>query len=195
MVQLKRTAMILAMALVVFAGAALPAEAHAEYKLLKEGSQGYLVENLQTRLNNLGFDSGSADGVFGPQTEQAVIDFQEDRNLQVDGLVGLETEGALGLNLNVGPTDREYRTDTLESTAYAYDGTTANGTKVQKGIVAVDPDVIPLGTKVWVEGYGHAIAADTGSAVKGKIVDVWLPSEEEAIQWGRKDVEVKIYEE
>lgn len=193
MIQLKRVTMILAGMMIFYAGTALPADAHTAYKLLQEGSRGYLVENLQTRLDHLGFEPGPIDGVFGPQTKQAVIDFQKDRNLQVDGLVGLETEGALRLNLNVGPSNREYQIDTFESTAYAYDGTTANGMKVQKGIVAVDPNVIPLGTKVWVEGYGHAIAADTGSAVNGKTVDVWLPSEADAIEWGRQDVKIKIY--
>lgn len=190
----KRTAVFLAAVVILF-GMAMPAKAEGEYKLLRQGSQGDLVGNMQTRLHNLGFNPGSVDGIFGPLTKRAVIEFQNARNLQVDGLVGLETEGALGLNLNVGPTDRSYRKDTFESTAYAYDGTTASGMQVQKGVIAVDPNVIPLGTKVWVEGYGHAIAADTGSAVKGNIIDVWLPTEEKAIQWGRKNVDIKIYEE
>lgn len=59
-------------------------------------------------------------------------------------------------------------------------------------VIAVDPNVIPLGSKVWVEGYGEAIAGDTGGAIKGNRIDVLLGSNEAAEQWGRKTVTVKI---
>ncbi|WP_369901786.1 SH3 domain-containing protein [Bacillus manliponensis] len=59
-------------------------------------------------------------------------------------------------------------------------------------VIAVDPNVIPLGSKVWVEGYGEAIAGDTGGAIKGNRIDVLLGSSEAAKQWGRKTVTVKI---
>ena len=90
---------------------------------------------------------------------------------------------------------------TMTATAYtAYcngcSGTTANGTDLRanpdKKVIAVDPSVIPLGTRVWVEGYGEAIAADTGSAIKGNKIDVFIPSEEAALAWGRKTVKVTI---
>lgn len=79
----------------------------------------------------------------------------------------------------------------VESTAYTGGGTTATGTipvRNSDGIstIAVDPRVIPLGSLVYVEGYGQAIASDTGGAIKGNIVDVYLNSNEEAVQWGRK---------
>lgn len=61
-------------------------------------------------------------------------------------------------------------------------------------VIAVDPDVIPLGSKVWVEGYGVAIAADTGGAINGNKIDVFLPTEEECYAWGNKTVTVKIIE-
>ncbi|MGL5151944.1 MAG: 3D domain-containing protein [Clostridium sp.] len=85
-----------------------------------------------------------------------------------------------------------------ESTAYSGHGTTATGRKPvynPGGIstIAVDPRVIPLGSKVYVEGYGYAIAADTGGAIKGNIVDVFLNSSEACRSWGRKKgVEVYI---
>ncbi len=78
-----------------------------------------------------------------------------------------------------------------ESTAY-YTGTiTATGTKPvynPSGIstIAVDPRVIPLGSLVYVDGYGYAVAADTGGAIKGKIVDVFLNSKTASVNWGRK---------
>ncbi|WP_300380035.1 3D domain-containing protein [Clostridium sp.] len=80
----------------------------------------------------------------------------------------------------------------VESTAYSGGGVTATGTvpvRDPNGIstVAVDPRVIPLGSLVYVEGYGRAIAADTGGAIKGNIIDVYVNSNEEALNnWGRK---------
>ncbi|WP_242476469.1 cell wall-binding protein EntB [Bacillus cereus] len=59
-------------------------------------------------------------------------------------------------------------------------------------IIAVDPEVIPLGSKVWVEGYGEAIAGDTGSAIKGNRIDVLMGSKSKAMNWGRQTVKVKI---
>ncbi|MGF2698526.1 cell wall-binding protein EntB [Bacillus cereus] len=59
-------------------------------------------------------------------------------------------------------------------------------------IIAVDPKIIPLGSKVWVEGYGEAIAGDTGSAIKGNRIDVLMGSKSKAMNWGRQTVKVKI---
>ncbi len=59
-------------------------------------------------------------------------------------------------------------------------------------VIAVDPSVIPLGTKVWVEGYGNAIAGDTGGAIKGKKIDVLVQTKQQANNWGRKKVRIKI---
>lgn len=77
-------------------------------------------------------------------------------------------------------------------------GITATGTKVRKGIIAVDPKVIPLGTRVYVEvpgkaaDYGYAVAADTGSAIKGNKIDVYLDSNSAVEAWGVKKVRVYI---
>ncbi len=59
-------------------------------------------------------------------------------------------------------------------------------------VIAVDPSVIPLGSKVWVEGYGYAIAGDTGGAIKGKKIDLHFPTKESAYKFGRKQVKIKI---
>jgi 3D (Asp-Asp-Asp) domain-containing protein len=59
-------------------------------------------------------------------------------------------------------------------------------------LIAVDPSVIPLGKKVWVEGYGVAIAGDTGGAIKGHIIDVLMPTSGAALSWGRKTVKIII---
>ncbi|MFS0577356.1 ubiquitin-like domain-containing protein [Sporosarcina sp. 179-K 3D1 HS] len=59
-------------------------------------------------------------------------------------------------------------------------------------LIAVDPSVIPLGSKVWVEGYGYAVAGDTGGAIKGRKIDLHVPSKSEAYKFGRRQVKVKI---
>ena len=93
---------------------------------------------------------------------------------------------------------------TVKATAYTAScegcsGTTATGVDLNANpdakVIAVDPSVIPLGSKVYVEGYGVATAADTGGAIKGNRIDVFLPSEQDAINWGNKQVRVKILNE
>ena len=109
-----------------------------------------------------------------------------------------QTEVAMQLS-----TEDDPLTLTMTATAYtAYcegcSGITKDGTDIRANphlkVIAVDPTVIPLGTRVWVEGYGEAIAADIGGAIKGNIIDVFIPSHEEALQWGRKTVKVRILE-
>ena len=90
---------------------------------------------------------------------------------------------------------------TVTATAYTANcegcsGTTAMGIDLHanpdKKVIAVDPSVIPLGSTVEVEGYGTAIAADTGGAIKGNKIDVFIPSKSDAIDWGSKKVKIKV---
>lgn len=71
-------------------------------------------------------------------------------------------------------------------------GRTAIGLKIGKGVVAVDPKFIPLGTRLYVEGYGYAVAADTGGAIKGNRIDLGFESSREAHNVGRRKVIVHI---
>lgn len=88
----------------------------------------------------------------------------------------------------------------MEATAYTPDlngygsGYTATGVKAAEGQVAVDPRVIPLGSKVYVEGYGYAVATDTGGAIKGNRIDVVIEGMDRAYRFGRRDVKVYILE-
>ncbi|EAF2830318.1 DUF348 domain-containing protein [Listeria monocytogenes] len=88
------------------------------------------------------------------------------------------------------------KTYRMESTAYSGGGITAYGINLSANpglkVIAVDPRVIPLGSKVWVEGYGEAIAGDTGGVIKGNIVDVYFPNESQCYSWGRRMVTVKV---
>lgn len=75
-------------------------------------------------------------------------------------------------------------------------GYTATGINLKDNpnskVIAVDPNVIPLGTRVWVEGYGEAIAGDTGGHIKGNRIDIHVPTKADAYNWGVKKVKVKI---
>lgn len=81
----------------------------------------------------------------------------------------------------------------VDTVAYHLPGRTASGLPVRRGVVAVDPKVIPLGTRLYVPGYGRAIAADVGTAIKGRIIDLWMPSTEAARQWGRRTVTITVF--
>ena len=93
------------------------------------------------------------------------------------------------------------RTITVTATAYTAScagcsGTTATGINIKANpnarVIAVDPSVIPLGSKVYIKGYGEYTAADTGGAIKGNRIDVFIPSEQAALNFGRKQLTVTI---
>lgn len=85
------------------------------------------------------------------------------------------------------------RTLTVTSTGYSLPGTTATGLPVGWGIVAVDPSVIPLGTRMTIPGYGDGVAADTGGAVQGATIDLWFPTDAQARAWGRRVVTITLH--
>jgi 3D (Asp-Asp-Asp) domain-containing protein len=81
----------------------------------------------------------------------------------------------------------------MEATAYCYTGNkTKTGTWPKVGTVAVDPKVIPLGTQLHIEGYGSGVAEDTGGMIKGNRIDLYMNSEREALNWGRRWVRVEV---
>ena len=80
----------------------------------------------------------------------------------------------------------------VAATAYALHGSTATGVPAGPGIIAVDPAVIPFGTRVTIPGYGVGLAADTGPSVRGARIDVWLPTRAQALAWGTRTVVVTL---
>ncbi|ODA41567.1 3D domain-containing protein [Desulfosporosinus sp. BG] len=81
----------------------------------------------------------------------------------------------------------------VESTAYTYTGNrTATGLVSREGLIAVDPRVIAMGSKVYVEGYGYAIAADTGGDIRGNRIDVFFSTLRQCIDWGRRPVRIYV---
>ena len=91
------------------------------------------------------------------------------------------------------PTRAGTRTLVVDAVAYHLPGRTASGLSVGVGVIAVDPTVIPLGTRLFVPGYGPGVAADVGAAIKGNIIDLWMPSTAAARAWGRRTVTITIY--
>ncbi|MRX72451.1 LysM peptidoglycan-binding domain-containing protein [Bacillus lacus] len=103
---------------------------------------------------------------------------------------------------NSAPT-QNYKELTVTATAYTASckgcsGITATGINLKKNpnakVISVDPRVIPLGSKVYVEGYGYAIAADKGHAIKNNKIDVFFSSHSTAKKWGVKKVKIKVYQ-
>lgn len=186
-----RIAIVLAFLLLVSAVAfAAPGD-----KLLKHGMRGAEVEALQNALTKAGVYGGTIDGVFGNGTLKAVQDFQRIHGLSVDGVAGKETWAYL--ERSATEPSRYSRELTMKASAYtAYDegnGTrTYHGNPVHKGIAAVDPTVIPLGTRLYIPGYGYAVADDIGGAIKGNRIDLAFDSRRQALDFGIQRVTVYI---
>ena len=102
-------------------------------------------------------------------------------------------------NANLPATAAESRlaSQTYTATAYSLRGRTASGKPVSRGLIAADPSVLPLGTRVRVEAgswSGEYLVADTGGAVKGRRIDIWTPTTREALQFGRRAVKLTVLE-
>lgn len=86
--------------------------------------------------------------------------------------------------------------ETFEATAYSIEGKTASGAQTREGICAADPDVLPLGSRIRVheagEYSGEYLVSDTGRAVKGREIDIYLANDLEAKRFGRKTVRVEV---
>jgi 3D (Asp-Asp-Asp) domain-containing protein len=121
-----------------------------------------------------------------PKLESAEVSSLSDRPVAVTGKVIEESKDA-GL-----PAAEPV---TYVATAYSLRGKTASGKYVTHGIIAADPRVLPLGSKVRLEAgrwSGEYLVADTGSRIKGRRIDIWTPSGREAMRFGRRKVKLTI---
>jgi 3D (Asp-Asp-Asp) domain-containing protein len=88
------------------------------------------------------------------------------------------------------------RVETFSATAYAIDGRTASGVRTRKGIVAADPRILPLGSRIRVHDAGAYdgvyVVHDTGPAIRGREIDIYVPSAAEARRFGRRAVKVEV---
>ena len=87
--------------------------------------------------------------------------------------------------------------ETYTATAYSLRGRTASGKPVARGVIAADPRVLPLGTRVRIDAgefSGEYVVADTGGAVRGRKIDIWTPTAREAMRFGRRAVKLTVLE-
>ena len=180
--------------------------------IIKQGSTGPGVVSMQKKLIALDFLHGEADGICGEVTNQAIKDFQVAVGLPVDGICGMDTYAALEnapyddtsdsyvLKESIENLPRVQKTIKVDATAYSIQESgvgyhTAMGTPVRHGVIAVDPIFIPLGTHVFIPGYGEAIAEDTGGDIVGYRIDIAFDSYYEALEFGRQILEIYVLEE
>lgn len=112
--------------------------------------------------------------------------------VQRSSAIEVQSATAPSANAPAAPA-RPGSTLTVTATGYSMDGTTSTGLPVGWGVVAVDPAVIPLGTPLSIPGYGEAVASDTGGAVQGATIDLWFPTQAQALAWGRRLVSITLH--
>ena len=175
------------------------------------------VKHLQNRLSELGFFDGNINGICDNATINALKKFQKSRGITADGICGKRTYRALEEE-NPDPNDGQYYSANepsdeeplpefpgygkvihVEATAYSsqepgLSAYTATGTICRRGVIATDPSFIPLGTKVYIPGYGYAVAEDTGGAIIGNKIDVAFDTIDECYQFGRQFIDIYIIE-
>jgi uncharacterized protein YabE (DUF348 family) len=155
-------------------------------KVIAPGKQGRVSRQYEVVLEN------------GREVSRKLINEQNISQKQ-DKIVAVGTKDlALQVSRGEAPNGREFYVTATAYTAYCNgcSGHTATGLNLRANpnmkVIAVDPGIIPLGSKVYVEGYGYAVAADTGGAIKGYIVDLLMPSNADAYRWGRKKVKITV---
>ena len=178
--------------------------------IIKKDMRGPGVVEVQEKLIALGYFSGKADGYCGDTTVEAIKNFQAANGIEPTGICEIMTYAALE-NAQYNERDPEWeksveefpkfeRSIYVEATAYSSQDPglgkfTARGNPVGRGVISVDPNVIPLGTRVYIPGYGEAIADDTGGAIVGNVIDIAFDTYEEAIAFGRQTIEIYIIAE
>ena len=164
--------------------------------LVKEGMRGPNVKRVQVLLIEQGYLQGTADGVCGKLTAEAIRKFQKANGLEVDGICGSRTYAKLRHD-KAPAGEPQGRIVSVIATAYSAQDPgnsnhTASGTLVRHGVIAVDPSFIPLGTRVFIPDYGEAVAEDVGWGIQGNVIDVAFDTHEEALAFGRQNLEIYI---
>ncbi|MRG88164.1 G5 and 3D domain-containing protein [Salinibacillus xinjiangensis] len=159
-------------------------------KVVQEGQEGVVTKRYEVTLEN------------GEEVDRELIGEEVEKESQ-DQIVALGTKPAAPTpTVSRGDDGEVVKEYYMTATVYTEkcngcSGVTATGIDLRnapgKKVVAVDPNVIPLGSKVWVEGYGYAIAGDTGGAIKGNRIDLFKHSSQYSGGYGHKKVKVKVY--
>ena len=153
-----------------------------------------LADARATRASLAAARDARASYLVSLRNQQALNQAQIDRLTARASAAGQKSQDLTPTEADtVPPAPPSHGTMTVSSTGYCLKGNTATGVPTSKGVVAVDPLVIPLGTRMYVPGYGEGVAADTGSAVVGRTIDVWFKSCAQAMAWGRKTVTITLH--
>lgn len=159
---------------------------HGTEKVLKEGTEGVVSKKYEVTKEN-------GKEISRKLLSETTVKEKQDKIVSVgtkDDVIQLASRG-----------EENGQEVFVNSTAYTAScngcsGRTATGIDLKANpnakVIAVDPSFIPLGTKVYVEGYGYAVAADTGGSVKGQKIDVFFSTKAEAYRWGNRQVKIKI---
>lgn len=178
----------------------LSAKGLYEYNI--DGIYGPITENGVEELQ--GGSGLKVDGIVGPNTKMELDSFTGQGNSHYEQETEEVVESASTENEDEVVSDQpDYHNETMEMEATAYtancagcSGITATGVNLNADrnapVIAADPDVLPMGTEVEIEGMGTYTVEDTGGAINGDRIDIHVPTKSEAFDFGRQDVEVTI---
>jgi len=166
-----------------------PTLPRGERRVLASGSPGRMLRVYRVLVTS------GVEGEPGLSAEKVVSKAEPKIVLVGTGDHTSESSRAAAYNIPAPP--KAGRRMRVETTAYSprqpgLDFVTATGARAKRGVIAVDPRVIPLGTRVYVPGYGYAVARDTGGAIKGKRIDLCFETVAECFRWGRRDVTIIV---
>lgn len=170
--------------------------ASAQGAVVEAGEEGRHVEEVQTLLKEKGYYKAEVHGRCDVATVEAIRAFQRAHHLEADGIAGPQTMRKLR---PVAHRHDLSRARLVTVNAYAYSPQdpgmgkfTASGTPLRRGVIAVDPNYIPIGTNVYIPDYGDAVAEDIGWNIQGNTIDIAFDTHEEALYFGRQVVEIYI---
>jgi uncharacterized protein YabE (DUF348 family) len=163
-----------------------------ERRVISRGEKGRVLKKYEIVIEN------------GKEVSRKLVETKTIKESK-DRIIAIGTRSTHTQNRPVQTVSRgqKYAAKEIYVTASAYtaycqgcSGKTSTGIDLRANpsakVIAVDPNIIPLGSKVYVEGYGYAIAADTGSGINGYEIDVFFPKKSDAFRWGKKRVKVRI---
>jgi len=133
--------------------------------------------------------------IFGLMVRAAVLEYLLKATPVAEEKVELVSRGVVPIRADLTKLGLELE---VLATAYApgdegVDGVTASGLSVDRGVVAVDPGVIPFGSVVHVPGYGYALACDVGGVIRGRRIDVYFADRDRAVDWEVRKLTVRVY--
>ena len=161
-------------------------------------AQPSLAEPLLSNFQKQGIQQASQQ-----QTPGGVVSSSAGQTGKVNGLTTEEKIAPVaGIKTSANPIAPKPAVESLNSegvhyiaTAYSLRGKTASGRYVSQGIIAADPRVLPLGSRVRLEAgpwSGEYLVADTGGAIRGRKIDIWTPTSREAMRFGRRKVKLTV---